>query len=60
VVRDYVSIYGLHRDSAMLLSKYNVRSCLIERASPLAASLTKSPDWRQVYADALSAVFVKL
>jgi hypothetical protein len=59
VVRDYVSIYGLHGDSAMLLRKYNVRSCLIERASPLAASLAKSPDWRQVYADGLSAVFVK-
>jgi len=59
VVRDYVSIYGLQGDSAMLLRKYNVRSCLIERASPLAASLAKSPDWRQVYADELSAVFVK-
>jgi len=59
VVRDYLSIYGLQGDSAMLLRKYNVRSCLIERASPLAASLANSPDWRKVYADELSAVFVK-
>ncbi len=59
VVHDYVGIYGLQPRSTMLLRKYNVRSCLIERNSPLAASIANSPDWRQVYADDLSVLYVQ-
>jgi len=39
------------------LNRYGVRLVFIERDRPLSALLAASPDWRQVYADALAVIY---
>jgi len=41
------------------LERYNINSIIIERDSTFATLLTESPNWQQVYADELAAVFVR-
>ena len=59
VFQDYVRIVNLDTDALSLLGKYGIQSCLIQRNSALATLLAASPDWKQTYADDLSAIFVR-
>lgn len=59
VFQDYIDISLLNRDALQLLGKYAIQSCLVQSKGPVATLLAASPDWKQVYSDDLSAIFVK-
>ena len=56
---DYLSITGLDRNALFLLQKYGVKACLLKRDSPLGTFFRVLPDWKEVYSDTLSTVFVR-
>lgn len=59
VLSDYIRIIRPDPDALTLLEKYGVRSCLIERSATLCTLLEVVPDWRRVYQDDLSVLYVK-
>ena len=59
VFEDYIDISSLNRNTFQLLRKYGVRSCLVQTKGSFATLLTASPDWKAVYADELSTIFVE-
>jgi hypothetical protein len=59
VFPDYLAIMELDRRAPFLLRKYDVRSCLILHDAPLTTLLAASKDWREVYRDELSVIFVR-
>ena len=59
VLSDYISIMRLSPDTPLLFRKYHVKSCLIRPDSPLAVLLARLPDWRRVYCDSISVIFVR-
>ena len=58
VLQDYMKIVNLDREALSLLRKYDIQSCLVNRKDAVATLLAASPDWKQVYSDDLSAIFV--
>lgn len=59
VYHDYLRIIELDPETLPLLAKYDIQACLIERKGQLATLLAASPDWGRIYADDLSAIFVR-
>jgi len=59
VLSDYMSITLLKPEALALLRKYGVEACLLQRDVPLGTLLAASPGWEQVYADEVSALFVR-
>jgi hypothetical protein len=59
VLADYGSISGASPNVFALLWAYNVQSCLIESHEPLATLLAASSEWKRVYEDEVSVVFVR-
>jgi hypothetical protein len=58
VLQDYMKIVNLDGEALSLLRKYDIQSCLVNRKDAVATLLAASPDWKQVYSDDLSAIFV--
>jgi hypothetical protein len=58
VLSDYMNITSLRPGALSVLSKYGVRSCLLQRDAPLAVVLAALPGWDRVYTDSVSALFV--
>lgn len=56
---DYLDIADIKPDALILLRNYGIQSCLVERDEPVATLLAASPDWRRIYSDNLSALFVR-
>ncbi len=56
---DYADVVGLKPDTFAILQSYRINSCLIPQHSALAALLAASSDWKEVYKDTLSAIFVR-
>jgi hypothetical protein len=59
VLQDYLDITSLKRNTDFLLAKYKVSTCLVERESALATYLSASSQWREVYRDDISSLFVQ-
>ena len=59
VLGDYIKIVRLDPQALALLKKYAIGSCLLERSASLCALLDTRPEWRRVYQDDLSVLFVK-
>jgi hypothetical protein len=59
VFSDYMHISELKPGALEVLRGYGVQSCLLERDEPLSTALYASSDWRRVYVDNVSAVFVR-
>jgi hypothetical protein len=59
VLDDYIGIMRADPASLTLLGKYGVQSCLVERGGSLCALLDHRPEWKRVYQDDLSVVFVR-
>ncbi len=59
VLADYLHISWLQPGALAILGQYGVRSCLLKRAEPLATVLASSPDWKRIYVDNASALFVR-
>ena len=59
VLADYGHIVEATSDASLLLQKYHVQTCLIRRDALLAEFLDRSTQWRRVYEDDLSVIFVR-
>jgi hypothetical protein len=59
VLTDYMHITLLKPGALAVLRGYGVRSCLLVRDEPLATVLAVMPEWRRVYGDDLSVIFVR-
>ncbi len=55
---DYLQVANLRPAAFTVLRSYGIQSCLLERSEALATVLSASPEWRQVYSDELSVLFV--
>lgn len=58
VLSDYLAIERLRANARTLLNRYQVEACLIPRESALATFLASQPEWKLLYADDLSALYV--
>ena len=56
---DYVHVLNLKPGTLAVLQAYGIRSCLIRPDTPLATLLRARPEWKEVYKDNLSAIFVR-
>ena len=59
VLEEFASWATLQSDPNLLLNKYNVKFCILERQSPMAHVLPLMRDWKLVYSDDKAAVFVR-
>src|SRR5580704_12527309 len=59
VLGDYEHITFLRPGALQVLGGYRIQSCLVQRDEPFATLLASSPDWKKVYSDRLSALYVK-
>lgn len=59
VFADYMAVTDLKPDALAVLQSYRIHSCLIYQNSPVATLLRASPNWKQVYKDKLSVIFVR-
>jgi hypothetical protein len=59
VLGDYLHISRLQPGALSVLKNYGIQSCLIKRDEPLSTALSASPDWRRIYFDSISALFVR-
>lgn len=59
VFGDYLEALSTEMGLRTLLRKYDIDSCLVPRGSPAIKFLEASPQWKQVYSDRISVIFVK-
>ncbi|HVB29282.1 MAG TPA: hypothetical protein VNG91_05660 [Terriglobia bacterium] len=59
VFADYAAIVSLSPQTLFLLRKYSIRSCLLTREDHLGTFLAALPDWRRVYEDDVSVLYVR-
>jgi hypothetical protein len=59
VFSDYISVQDVHPDALSLLQTYRVNSCIIQRTSPLATLLRSRSDWKEIYEDPISSIFIR-
>jgi hypothetical protein len=59
VLADYLHIAYLKPGAFGVLRNYGIQSCLVERNEALATALGNSPEWKKVYSDDLSVLFVR-
>lgn len=59
VFSDYSDIVGLKPEAFAVLQSYRIKYCLIPQNAALATLLAASSDWKEVYKDTLSAIFVR-
>ena len=59
VLEDYLRIARLQPGAFSILRNYGVESCLVERDEALSTALLDSPDWKRVFVDDVSALYVR-
>lgn len=59
VLSAYGDVMNLRPDAMAVLQSYRINYCLIPQNSALAVLLSASFDWKEVYKDPLSAIFVR-
>lgn len=59
LLADFLEINFIRPDGLVILQKYGIQSCLIERDAALATFLYALPDWQRVYEDQTSVLFVR-
>src|SRR5260370_31950510 len=59
VLADYIYIKQLKPGALQVLRGYGIRSVLMGRGEPLLTVLAASPEWRRVYSDDVSELYVK-
>ncbi len=59
ILGDYLHISRVQPGVLGVLREYGIQSCLIERDEPLGSVLSASPDWKRIYQDGVSAVYVR-
>ncbi len=56
---DYAGVVGLKPDAFAILQSYRIKYCLIPQNSALAILLAASSDWKKVYGDDLTIIYVR-
>ena len=59
VFPDYMVAASGQLAALRILARHDIRSCVLNRSSALAALLAQSPGWKQVYSDDLSVIFMR-
>jgi hypothetical protein len=59
VFPDYMQASSGQPPALRILARHDIRACVLDRSSALAALLAQSPGWRQDYSDRLSQIFVR-
>ncbi len=59
VLSDYMHITLAKPGALAVLEGYHVGSCLLERGEPMSTLLSASPNWKKIYSDDVSALFVR-
>ena len=59
VLSDYLHIANLKPGALAVLDSYHVQSCLVERDEALTVALSASPEWKRIYSDRVSALYVR-
>jgi hypothetical protein len=59
MLRRYLLVYLAQPDWESVLEEDDINIVLVESTSPLAQVLRLSPDWRSVYGDSLSALYLR-
>lgn len=59
VLADYVQLAQMKPGGLDVLRRYQIESCLLLRDEPLSGVLAALPDWKKVYSDDISAIYVR-
>jgi hypothetical protein len=59
VFADYLHVTLMEPGVLGILRNYGIKSCLVGRDDPIAVLLMALPEWKRVYADRASAIFVR-
>jgi len=59
VLADYLQIANVKPGALAVLRSYGIESVLIENKAHLGTLLSASPEWKRVYTDNLSAIYVR-
>lgn len=59
VFSDYATVTQLKPQALAVLQSYRIDTCLTERDEALTTFLASSPDWKEVYKDGISSMFVR-
>jgi hypothetical protein len=59
VFGDYMHVMQFKPGAFGVLRNYDISVCLLERDEPLATALLESPNWRRVYVDNVSSIYVR-
>jgi hypothetical protein len=59
VFSDYIHLNEFKFGSLAVLQNYGINACLLETGQPLASALSVAPEWRRVYGDDTSVIFVR-
>lgn len=59
VLSDYITLTLMKPGAFGVLDRYDIQSCLVLKDEPLAVALGLSPDWKRIYVDGTSAIFVR-
>lgn len=59
VLQDYLSALWTKQGLWTLLRKYSIHTCLVRKGGRLATLLDASPQWKEIYQDQISVIFVK-
>lgn len=59
VFSDYVHIAKLEPGALAILDSYHVQFCLLERDEALTSVLSASPEWKRIYWDSVSALYIR-
>jgi hypothetical protein len=57
VLEEYLRWYTLREDPRLLLDRYRIDFCVLNKAAPEARVLPLLPNWKQVYQDDLAVIF---
>jgi hypothetical protein len=56
---DFLQVARLKPAAFWVLRSYGIRMCLLERDEPLAVVLAEHQDWKRIYSDDKSVIFVR-
>jgi len=59
VLSDYLTASLLKPGALSVLDRYQIQSCMLARGEPLAVVLDASPQWKRLYIDNVSEIFVR-
>jgi hypothetical protein len=59
VFADYLRVIMIEPGLQGVLRNYQIRTCLVQKNDPIAVFLGALPEWKQVYTDQVSVIFIR-